>query len=119
MPRVLLTGSSGGVGRAAQPALQAAGWEVQPFDLADGQDLRDPRAVEGAMQGSESAELGSFVHVDDVAAATVRALAVDMEGHHRLTLCGAGPFDCTRARTALGWTATRTWAERLPPQPGI
>jgi UDP-glucose 4-epimerase len=228
MPRVLLTGSSGGIGRVARSALSAAGWEVQPFDLADGQDLRDPRAVFDAMAGcdavvhagaiahdragspvdivatnvlgtwhvlvaaeahavsrvvyfssgqvfgfaegegipaylpvdddhpinaarpygmskrlaeemclawttrtgiptialrpvmvlsdeglaahsAETTDLGAFVHVDDVAAATVRALAADLDGHHRLTLCGPGSFDTTLAETTLGWTPTRTW----------
>jgi UDP-glucose 4-epimerase len=231
MPRVLLTGSSGGVGRAARSALQQAGWQVRPFDLTAGQDLRDPQAVSAAIQGCdavvhagalahdtagspadivatnllgtwhvlvaaqahavsrvvyfssaqvfgcaegegtpaylpvdddhpvraarpygmskrlaeemclawttrtgiptvalrpvlilndesmapyspETAELGAFVHVDDVAAAAVLALTVDLDGHHRLTLCGPGSFDCTRARITLGWTATRSWPER-------
>lgn len=228
MARVLLTGSSGGVGRVAGPALTAAGWAVQPFDVADGQDLLDPRAVFDAMTGCDAvvhagalahdnagspvdivatnvlgtwhvlaaaeehavsrvvyfssvqvfgfaegegtpaylpvdddhpinaarpygmskrlaedmclawttrtgiptivlrpvmiltdaglaahaagtAELGSFVHVDDVVAATVRALAADLDGHHRFTLCGPGSFDTTRTERTLGWTATRTW----------
>jgi hypothetical protein len=39
MPRVLLTGSSGKVGRAARPALETAGWTVRPLDLADHDDL--------------------------------------------------------------------------------
>jgi hypothetical protein len=30
---VLLTGSSGGVGHSARPALEAGGWAVEPFDL--------------------------------------------------------------------------------------
>jgi UDP-glucose 4-epimerase len=228
MPRVLLTGSAGAVGRVARSALQTAGWEVQPFDLADGQDLRDPRAVFDAMAGCEAVvhagaiahdragspvdivatnvlgtwhvlvaaeehavsrvvyfssaqvfgfaegegtpaylpvddahpiraarpygmskrlaedmclawttrtgiptialrpvmvlsdegllahsaattQLGAYVHVDDVAAATVRALAADLDGHHRLTLCGPGSFDTTLAETTLGWTSIRTW----------
>jgi UDP-glucose 4-epimerase len=237
MPRVLLTGSSGGVGRAARSALEAAGWAVQPFDLAQGQDLRDPAAVLDAMRGSDAvvhagalahdsagsptdivatnllgtwhvlvaaethglsrvvcfssaqvfgfaegegtpaylpvdddhpvtasrpygmskrlaeemcqawtartaiptvvlrpvmilndqglaryspqtAELGAFVHVDDVAAATAAALSVDLRGHHRLTLCGPGPFDCALAEATLGWKAARTWAGRgLPGGP--
>jgi UDP-glucose 4-epimerase len=62
-----------------------------------------------------TAELGAFVHVDDVAAATLLALTADLDGHHRLTLCGPGSFDTTRARTFLGWTATRTWKHHRPP----
>jgi nucleoside-diphosphate-sugar epimerase len=51
MKRVLLTGSSGLVGRAAGPALEAAGWEVRPFDMARGDDLRDREAVHAAVAG--------------------------------------------------------------------
>jgi UDP-glucose 4-epimerase len=226
--RVLLTGASGGVGRVVRPVLAGAGWDVQRFDIAHGQDLRDPRAVLEAMRGcsavvhagalahdsagspadivatnvlgtwhvlaaaeqcgvsrvvyfssaqvfgfaegegepaylpvdddhpvkasrpygmskrlaeemcrawttrtaiptivlrpvmilndkglaaysADTAELGAFVHVDDVAAAVLLALAGDGDGHHRLTLCGPGPFDTSRAETILGWQATRTW----------
>lgn len=235
MPRVLLTGSSGGVGRAATAALAAAGWTVQPFDLADGRDLRDPAAVLAAMRGcdavvhagalahdtagtpadimatnvlgtwhvllaaeqrtvvrvvyfssaqvfgfaegegtphylpvddlhpvraarpyglskrlaeelcaawtqrtgiptvvlrpvmilddhglerftAETAELGAFVHVEDVAAAVIAALAVPLTGHHRLTLCGPGAFDTTAAATLLGWHPSRAWPAS-PPRP--
>jgi hypothetical protein len=50
-PRVLLTGSSGGVGRVAESVLAGAGCEVRPFDLAEGQDLRNPQSVLDAMRG--------------------------------------------------------------------
>lgn len=232
MARVLLTGSSGGVGRATRPALEAAGWVVEPFDLADGNDLRDEEAVLCAMKGCRAvvhagavahdsagtpaeivatnvlgtwhvlqaaeahsvsrvvyfssaqvfglaegegtpaylpvddahpvraarpygmskrlaeemcaawtsrtgipttvlrpvmilddagllnlvegdAELGAFVHVEDVAAAVVRALSVRPDGHIRLTLCGPGQFDTTATRQVLGWTPVRGW-----PSPG-
>jgi UDP-glucose 4-epimerase len=231
MRRVLLTGSSGAVGRPTRSALTAAGWEVRPFDLADGQDLRDPSTVLDALAGcdavvhagalahdsagsatdivatnvlgtwhvlvaaeahglsrvvylssaqvfgcaegegtpaylpvdddhpvrasrpygmskrlaeemcaawttrtgiptvvlrpvmilsddslaahsAETAEFGAFVHVDDVADAIVRALAVDLDGHHRLTLCGPGSFDAALAARTLGWRAARTWPAR-------
>jgi nucleoside-diphosphate-sugar epimerase len=228
MARVLLTGSSGGVGRATRPVLETAGWTVQPFDITDGQDLRDEAAVRGAMAGcmavvhagaiahdsagtpaeivatnvlgtwhvlqaaetygiarvvyfssaqvfgfaegegtpdylpvddahplraarpygmskrlaedmcstwtartgittivlrpvliltdqalsqitEADAELGAFVHADDVASAVLRALSVTVSGHIRLTLCGPGQFDTTIARRILRWTPRRGW----------
>ena len=233
MPRVLLTGSAGRVGQAARPVLEAAGWAVEPFDLADGQDLRDEAAVLRATQGCEAvvhagalahdsagtpakivatnvlgtwhvlqaaetcavsrvvyfssaqvfgfaegegspaylpvddahplraarpygmskrlaedmcaawasrtgipaivlrpvmiltdaallqvteaeAELGAFVHADDVATAVLRALSVKPDGHVRLTLCGPGQFDTTATRQILGWTPNRGWPSRGP-----
>ena len=50
----------------------------------------------------EEVELGAFVHVNDVGAATVLALAADLHGHVRLTLCGPGEFDTTAAASKLG-----------------
>ncbi len=55
------------------------------------------------------ADLGAFVHLDDVAAATMRAVDADLSGHHRMTLCGPGEFDTSRARALLGWTPQRDW----------
>ena len=58
------------------------------------------------------AELGAFVHVDDVADAVARALDAgrDMSGGHaRLLLCGPGEFDTSDAERVLGWRATRGW----------
>lgn len=225
---MLLTGSSGGVGRAVRPVLEAAGWVVEPFDLADGDDLRDEAAVLRAMRGcaavvhagalahdsagapaeivatnllgtwhvlqaaetrgvarvvyfssgqvfgfaegegmpdylpaddahpvraarpygmskrlaeemcaawtsrtgipttvlrpvmilddsallrvtEHDAELGAFIHVEDVAAAVLRALAAGPDGHVRLTLCGPGRFDTSAARQVLGWSPVRGW----------
>jgi nucleoside-diphosphate-sugar epimerase len=233
MAKVLLTGSSGGVGRAARPVLEAAGWAVEPFDLADGQDLRDEAAVLRAMQGCQAvihagalahdsagtpaeivatnvlgtwhvlqaaethavsrvvyfssaqvfgfaegegtpaylpvddvhplraarpygmskrlaedmcsawtsrttiptivlrpvmiltdpallqvtradAELGAFVHADDVATGALRALSVTVDGHIRLTLCGPGQFDTTATRQILGWTPSCGWPSHSP-----
>jgi UDP-glucose 4-epimerase len=226
MRRVLLTGSSGRVGRATRPALEAAEWSVRPFDLADGLDLRDFGRVLGAVEGCDeivhagaiahdtagdpaeivatnvlgtwhvllaaercavarvvyissaqvfgfaegegepaylpvddehplrasrpygmskrlaeemcgawtfrtgiptvvlrpvmilddadlesmspdTAAFGAFVHVRDVADAIVCSLRSEIEGHHRLTLCGPGPFDTSAATRLLGWTPTR------------
>jgi nucleoside-diphosphate-sugar epimerase len=54
-------------------------------------------------------ELGAFVHVDDVAAAALRALEAEVRGHHRMILCGPGPFDTDLARRTIGWRPGRTW----------
>lgn len=59
--------------------------------------------------GEGDVEFGAFVRVDDVAAATTRAMTTELSGHHRMTLCGPGPFDTSRARRLLGWTARRRW----------
>lgn len=233
MARILLTGSSGGVGRAARPVLEAAGWAVEPFDLADGHDLRNEAAVLRAMQGCEAAvhagalahdsagtpadivatnllgtwhvlqaaeackvsrvvyfssaqvfgfaegegtpaylpvddahplraarpygmskrlaeemcaawtyrtgipttvlrpvmiltdpallqiteadaELGAFVHADDVATAILAAITVKTSGHIRLTLCGPGQFDTSATQQILGWAPSRTWPSHGP-----
>jgi UDP-glucose 4-epimerase len=62
------------------------------------------------------AELGAFIHADDVASAVLRALSFQPDGHVRLTLCGPGPFDTGAARQILGWAPTRGWPARSPTQ---
>src|ERR1700733_11531278 len=63
MPQVLLTGSSGGVGRAALLALESVGYEVRPFDLATGLDLRDFDAVFDAAQNCDQVvHAGAIAH---------------------------------------------------------
>jgi UDP-glucose 4-epimerase len=49
------------------------------------------------------AELGAYVHVDDVADAVCKALEADVGSHCRLTLCGPGAYDASLARRLLGW----------------
>ncbi len=63
------------------------------------------------------APFGAFVHVQDVVDATVRALEVELEGHHRVTLCGPGDFDTTNAQRLLGWKPTRYWPKNRRPPP--
>lgn len=79
MARVLLTGSAGGVGRAAAPVLEAAGWTVEPFDLTDGRDLRDEAAVLRAMQGCEAVvHAGALAH--DSAGTPAEIVATNLLG---------------------------------------
>jgi nucleoside-diphosphate-sugar epimerase len=61
---------------------------------------------------ADEAELGAFVHVDDVVDATMRAVNGNATGHHRMTLCGPGDFDTSVARRLLGWTPNRSWPTR-------
>jgi nucleoside-diphosphate-sugar epimerase len=57
-------------------------------------------------------EFGAYVHVADVADATVRAVERDLEGHLRLTVSAVGDVDTSRAREALGWEPTRRQTAR-------
>jgi len=61
------------------------------------------------LMDESQAELGAFVHVDDVVDATARAVSKSVPGHHRMTLCGPGPFDTSLARHLLGWSPSRSW----------
>ena len=56
-----------------------------------------------------AAELGAYVHLDDVVDAVRKSLIVDVPSHSRLTLCGPGDFDTSAAEQTLGWRATRGW----------
>ncbi|HUR49133.1 MAG TPA: NAD(P)-dependent oxidoreductase [Acidimicrobiales bacterium] len=58
-----------------------------------------------------SAELGAYVHLDDVVEAVALSLAIDVPPHSRLTLCGPGDFDTSSAASVLGWRAMRGWPE--------
>lgn len=75
--------------------------------------LRPVKILADQELGSNSAERakhGSFVHVDDVASAIALSLTADVSGHHRLTICGPGRFDCSVA-TALGWKPAHVWPD--------
>jgi nucleoside-diphosphate-sugar epimerase len=51
--RILVTGSRGLIGSALVRRLQAAGWEVFGFDIADGLNVADAEAVAAAVSGCE------------------------------------------------------------------
>jgi uronate dehydrogenase len=48
---VLITGSAGAIGATLMTGLPALGWEVRGFDLAAGQDVTDPDALDAACTG--------------------------------------------------------------------
>ena len=48
---LLVTGSRGLIGRAVAAQCARDGWNVRPFDLLDGDDLRDEAAVDAAAVG--------------------------------------------------------------------
>lgn len=77
MRKVLLTGSSGGVGRAVTPVLEAAGWSVRPFDLAAGLDVRELPAVLEAARGCDAVvHAGAIAHDSAGSAADIVATNV-------------------------------------------
>lgn len=79
MAKVLLTGSAGGVRQATRPVLEAAGWRVEPFDLADGNDLRDQAAVLHAMRGCAAVvHAGAIAH--DSAGTPAEIMATNLLG---------------------------------------
>ncbi len=109
MATVLLTGSSGGVGRATRPVLEAAGWTVRPFDLADGNDNRDEAAVLRATDGCEAVvHAGAIAH--DSAGTPAEIVATDSAGTPAEIVATNVP---TVTRRALGWNPARGW----PPGP--
>lgn len=64
------------------------------------------------------ADMGAFVHVDDVADAVAKSLTVDIDHHVRMTLCGPGDFDTSVAETVLGWhPQLRTYFDSGSPIP--
>lgn len=63
MPKVLITGSSGLVGRAITKLLVDSGWMVARFDLTDGHDLRNAAQVRAAAQGCDAiVHAGAIAH---------------------------------------------------------
>src|SRR5437879_2481136 len=63
MGKVLVTGSSGQVGRPLVARLKSDGWSTRRFDLKSGDDLRDEAAVLAAAEGCEAiVHAGALAH---------------------------------------------------------
>jgi nucleoside-diphosphate-sugar epimerase len=76
--KVLVTGSSGLVGRYAVAALEQRGHEVAPFDLVAGNDVLDPVAVEAAaLEIDAVVHLAVIGHTRDATPAEMMATNVD------------------------------------------
>ncbi|MFC4909404.1 NAD-dependent epimerase/dehydratase family protein [Actinomadura gamaensis] len=87
MPKALITGAAGGVGRILRAGLPALGWELRGFDVAPGEgdwvvgDVRDPAALDTACAGVDA-----VVHL---AARSIEApfpdvLSVNMDGTYQV-----------------------------------
>lgn len=52
--KILVTGSSGMIGKVVCQELQNAGYEIVEFDIAHGQDILNPQQLQAAMNGCDS-----------------------------------------------------------------
>lgn len=71
--RILVTGSSGGIGKVAFARLESLGHEVRPFDIQRNDDLRDFQQVREAAKGCDT-----IVHIG--------AIPGDSDGHEEAVL---------------------------------
>jgi nucleoside-diphosphate-sugar epimerase len=79
---VLVTGARGLVGRSVAARLDADGWRVRSFDLVDGDDLRDPDAVDRATAGCRMVvHAGAVPHDSKGTPEEIEAINVGGTGH--------------------------------------
>jgi len=62
MRQALVTGSSGQVGGTVANLLEMSGWSVRRFDIAEGEDLRNPAVVRDA-----AGQCDAIVHAGAIA----------------------------------------------------
>jgi nucleoside-diphosphate-sugar epimerase len=84
--RVLVTGSSGFLGSQVTEDLRRAGHTVVAYDIAEGRDVLDLRALRSAMSDCEAAV--HLAAVVDPAAPEGRVLLVNLEGTTNVLLAG-------------------------------
>jgi 3-oxoacyl-[acyl-carrier protein] reductase len=85
----LVTGGASGIGAASAEALRAGGADVHIFDLARGDDVREPRSLAAAVTGLPRLDIlvcaagvgGDSLHVEEVSDAEWRRVhAINLDG---------------------------------------
>jgi 3-oxoacyl-[acyl-carrier protein] reductase len=85
----LVTGGASGIGAATAERLRAGGAEVHVFDLANGDDVRDPAQLDAAVQRLPRLDIlvcsagvaGDSIHTEDVSNEEwERVLAINLNG---------------------------------------
>ena len=101
--KILVTGSSGFIGKAAFDRLAGAGNDVIPFDVSSGQDMLDRDAVEHAVRGVDmvyhiaaQADLTKIKRFED----GYKAVELNVTGTHNLA------FACTKHEVWLVYAST-------------
>lgn len=129
MPRpILITGSSGLVGRAMTPALTAVGYRVRGFDPAattvdDRGDVRDAEALRAAVDGCDGVlHLGAVSRVVWGEREPERCQAINVEGTRNVLLAAAAAHTrpwvvVASSREVYGQAATLPVDEDAPRQP--
>lgn len=81
MPKVLVTGAGGFIGRAVVKQLTDTGYEAVTFDRRDGEDILDPRALDEAVKDSYAViHLAGVLGTHELFDNVKLALAVNING---------------------------------------
>lgn len=81
MPKVLVTGAGGFIGRAVVNRLTDIGYEAATFDRRDGEDILDPRALDEAVKDSYAViHLAGVLGTHELFDNVKLALAVNING---------------------------------------
>jgi UDP-glucose 4-epimerase len=111
--RILLTGHRGRIGAVTAEHLRSCGHEVVGFDVADGDELRDERAVARAMAGCDAvAHLGAIA--DDPLGTPLEIMSVNALGTWHVLLAA----EAHSARVVVNFSSVQVFGlsqgRRLP-----